>query len=187
MKAIFLVFLFNLFSLGSSRFTLNSNKCEIQPTQDNCLNIWGCMWCNETMTQNATDGSCKIIDICHPPSTNSSCTIVNYDYELECYLSSLTLNILIFCAFWASIFTMLYYTNRLLIVNSITKRVRGTILSLIFILLFFPSLFLYITPTLVFYYWLLSLGFISITYCGIIETYKYKKNNYIRLYNDDGI
>ena len=187
MKAIFLVFLFNLFSPGLSRFTLNSNQCQTQSNQDDCLDVWGCMWCNETLGQNETDGNCKIIDVCHPPGKNSTCSIVDYDYELECYLSALTLNILIFCAFWVSIFIMLYYTNRLLIVNSITKRVRGTILSLIFILLFFPSLFLYITPTLVFYYWLLSLVFSSIAYCGIIETYKYKKNEYVRLHNDEDI
>ena len=53
------------------------------------------MWCNETLGQNETDGNCKIIDVCHPPGKNSTCSIVDYDYELETdRLSALTLNIL---------------------------------------------------------------------------------------------
>jgi len=185
MISLCLLFLLNFISGVSSRFTLNPNNCEIQNTKNNCLDIWGCMWCNDTEVKNVS-GECRLINICHPPKHNSSCTISDYDYETECYLSNMTFNILIFLAFWSSIYIMLYYTHKLLSQSGMNNSSKGIVLCLIFLILFFPTLFLYITPSLVFYYWLLAIIFVSIIYCGSYETYNYKHSRY-QMINQDAI
>ena len=81
-------------------------------TRSECLNNWGCMWCNSTNIN--ISGNCNKFSVCTINETNyPKCELSSYNYESECDIISFVFYTLIISVFIMSISILLYTNNKL--------------------------------------------------------------------------
>ena len=163
-------------------FSIHS-RCDFPNTRDECLNKFGCMWCNNTndtyLLGNNTDGYCRNFDICNLNESNyPGCEAPNYYNECN-FLKLLYYSLLIF-GFMSSIILLLYTNYKLLIRQNIDIDNINRIQALIATLLLVPFILLYIYYTMVFYYYLMIMIVFSLIYSCCFYTGKHAPNYYRR-------
>ena len=155
MKSLFAIFLPLVIAKPSS---LEMRAICSSINRNDCLNDWGCMWCNNTET-------CHDVRVCHfNQSENYSCELSNYDYKSECYFFNWLFFGLVIFGFISAIIILLYINSKILQLNNINSNLVNRIQILITSLIVIPFILLYFCDYIVFYYYLFSIIVFSLLY-----------------------
>lgn len=174
---MFLIFS-SLFTLVNARPSLMMDtSCYSFTNKNDCLDSWDCMWCNTTSENNS--GICNKFNVCNYNSSNyENCETPNYFFNNECNFLTLLFYTFIFTSFFASVFLLIYTTKNLLSEQNTRVRVMNSIMYLILFLIVIPFIILFYFDNAIFYYYLISIIFLSLFYTCCFHTTNYTKKNY---------